>query len=250
VALGAFLAPTLLGRQALARSQMFLDADHAYHTSKAALGQLSQRIHEERFDERRLIAADLHDEVLQPLFKVTLMAHVLKADLASGRLLDIDHDLPELLSAAEIASTSLRDLIGDLRRSRVGPAGLESAIQSLVRTARKQSSATIEVDVRPDGTEDETELVIYHLVKEALTNAILHAQASRIRVQLYGEGAGTHVCVEDDGTGFDVLTEHQGHYGIQIMRERVQSAGGQIYIDSKPGKGTRITALFPTESAR
>jgi signal transduction histidine kinase len=85
-ALFAFLAPTLLGRQALKSSQMFIDTKQAYRSSQEALRQITQQIHEERSDERRLIAADLHDDVLQPLFKVTLTAQVLKAELSKGRL--------------------------------------------------------------------------------------------------------------------------------------------------------------------
>ncbi|MGH2555482.1 MAG: sensor histidine kinase, partial [Actinomycetota bacterium] len=179
-----------------------------------------------------------------------LMAHVLKSDLASGRLLEIDQDLPELLTAAELASTSLRELIGDLRRSSVGPAGLESAIRSLVRTAAKQCSAAIEIEVGPFRTENERELVIYYLVKEALTNAVLHSRASHMWVQIGSDEIGTYVSVEDDGVGFDVLTEHHGHYGIQIMKERVESVGGQVYIDSKLRKGTKIKALFPTQNSQ
>ena len=112
-----FLGPTLLGRHALLRSQMLVETKTAFESRGSALAQVEHRIHEERSDERRLIAADLHDEVLQPLFKVTLMAQVLKSDLATGRLLEMDNDLPDLLDAAEVAATSLRQLIGDLRSS-------------------------------------------------------------------------------------------------------------------------------------
>src|SRR6266540_6542021 len=160
LALGAFLAPTLLGRQALIRSQMSIDTARAYRSREAAVAHISHQIYEERSDERRLIAADLHDEVLQPLFNVTLTAQVLKTDLASGKLLDIEEDLPELLAAAELASTSLRELIGDLRRSKVGSGGLASAIRVLVRTAAENTAASIHASVEPVGTNDERELVI------------------------------------------------------------------------------------------
>jgi signal transduction histidine kinase len=132
-ALLAFVSPTLLGRQVLARSQMFIDTRRAYRSRETALVELSKRMYEERSDERHLIAADLHDEVLQPLFKVTLMAQVLKGDLSGGRLLEMDEDLPELLTAAELASSTLRELIGDLRRSSLGRGGLGQALESLAQ---------------------------------------------------------------------------------------------------------------------
>ncbi len=249
VALIAFLAPTLLGRQTLARSQMFIETARAYRSREAALSEISHRIYDERSDERKLIAADLHDEVLQPLFKVTLMAQVLKTDLASGKLLDIEEDLPELLTAAELASTSLRELIGDLRRSRVGSAGLASAIRVLVRTAAERTAARIDASVEPVGTNDERELVIYHLVREALTNALRHSHASRIWVQVGRDEFGIRISVRDDGIGFNVLAEQEGHYGIQIMQERVRSVQGALYLDSQPGKGTLVTAIFPGDDS-
>jgi signal transduction histidine kinase len=244
LALIAFLAPTLLGRQTLARSQMVIDTARAYRSREAVVTEISHRIYEERTDERKLIAADLHDEVLQPLFKVTLMAQVLKTDLATGKLLDMEEDLPELLTAAELASRSLRELIGDLRRSRVGSAGLASAINVLARITGERSKSNIEVLVESIGTDDEKELVIYHLVREALTNAVRHSNASRIWVEVAQDDIGIRATIGDDGVGFDVLEEQEGHYGIQIMRERVRSVGGEIYFDSEVGKGTLITAIF------
>ena len=245
VALFAFLAPTLLGRQALARSQMSLDTARAYRSREAALTEMEHRIHEERSDERKLIAADLHDEVVQPLFKVTLMAQVLKTDLATGKLLEIEEDLPELLGAAELASTSLRELIGDLRRSRVGSAGLASAIRALIRISCQNTAASVDVNVEAVSADEDMELVIYHLVREALTNAIRHSRASRIWVDVHENGKELDVSVRDNGIGFDVLIERESHYGIQIMQERVRSVGGDIYLDSEPGKGTLITARLP-----
>jgi signal transduction histidine kinase len=227
LALIAFLAPTLLGRQALARSQMFIDTARAYRSREAVVTEISHRIYEERTDERKLIAADLHDEVLQPLFKVTLMAQVLKTDLATGKLLDMEEDLPELLTAAELASRSLA-----------------SAINVLARITGERSNSSIEVFVESVGTDDEKELVIYHLVREALTNAVRHSHASRIWVEVAQEDIGIRATIGDDGIGFDVLEEQEGHYGIQIMRERVRSVGGEIYFDSEAGKGTLITAIF------
>jgi signal transduction histidine kinase len=246
LALLAFLGPTLLGRQTLARSQTSIDTARAYRSREAALSEISNQIYQERMDERRMIAADLHDEVLQPLFKVSLMGHVLKSDLASGQLLELDQDLPELLTAAELASTSLRELIGDLRRSRIGPAGLASAIRLLARTAGRNSTATIDMAVQQIGTDEDRELVIYQFLKEALTNAVTHSYANHVWVNLDQDEKEVRASVRDDGIGFDVLAQREDHYGIQIMRERVQSAGGQMYLDSKPGGGTLITAHFPT----
>ncbi len=86
----------------------------------------------ERKDERLALAGELHDEVLPSLFKVHLMGQVLKQDLAAGRLLELDDDLPELLLATDAAQRAIRDLLGDLRRSPLGAAGLVPTVRMLV----------------------------------------------------------------------------------------------------------------------
>jgi signal transduction histidine kinase len=250
LALLGFLAPTLMGRQILMRSQMFLDTDRAYRSREEAVNELSRRMHEERLDERRLIAADLHDEVLQPLFKVSLMGHVLKADLSGGRLLEIDEDLPELLAAAEMASRTLRELIGDLRKSTLGRGGLSPALTSLIRGLTKQTPVSIQSDIRDVELEPQAQLATYNIAKEALSNALMHSKAESVWLQLDQLSGDVVLVVQDDGCGFDSLVEKEGHYGLKIMRERAASIGGDIYVDSSPGTGTRITLTIPARGEK
>jgi signal transduction histidine kinase len=244
-ALMAFLMPLLLSRQVLMRSQMWLEAARAYKRRERALAEITRRIAEERLDERRLIAADLHDEVLQPLFKVSLMAHVLKADLAGGRLLELDEDLPELVSATEMASGSLRGVIGDLRRSTLGREGLSVALKNLVRIASRQSSAKLEAAIGEIEADPVQQLAVYQIAKEALHNAIVHSRATKIRLELAQEGGDIRLLVEDDGIGFDTEFEQEEHFGIHLMRERASIAAGHLFLDSVPGQGCRVQLIVP-----
>lgn len=239
-ALAAFMIPTLLGRQALIRSQMSIDTTRAYRSREAALAQISHQILEERTDERRLIAADLHDEVLQPLFKVTLMAHVLKADLASGGLMEMDQDLPELLTAADLASSTLRELIGDLRRSALGRGGLGPALAGLLRSLSKQLSIRTHSSIEPVTLDADSELVFYQIAKEALSNAVSHSRATNVWIQLFDQDGVISLRIKDDGIGFDPLEEPSGHYGMAIMRERASAVGAHLFVDSSPGRGCMI----------
>jgi signal transduction histidine kinase len=243
-ALLAFAAPAFLARQALVRSQMFLDTSRAHRSREHAVTELSHKIHEERTDERRLIAADLHDEVMQPLYKVTLMAHVLKADLATGRLLDIDSDLPELILAAENASNSLRELIGDLRRSPLGRNGLSNALERLVQSIEGRSLSQVERRIEPVVVEAGKELVVYQIAKEALSNALSHSSAPHISVELRTEDDTIVLAVRDDGIGFDPVTEREGHFGLQIMKERANSIGGDLFLDSAPSHGSSVILVL------
>jgi two-component system nitrate/nitrite sensor histidine kinase NarQ len=242
---GYFFSSTLLGRHALMRSQMLVETRTAYESRGSALAQVEHRIHEERSDERRLIAADLHDEVLQPLFKVTLMAQVLKSDLATGRLLEMDHDIPDLLNAAELAATALRQLIGDLRTSPLGRGGLSYALHSLVAALQKQTTTPIHIRAELMDVTSPHELVVYQIAKEALTNALSHGHANSVELTLWVDDQTLVLRVSDDGVGFDPLAERASHFGLQIMTDRAHSIGGSLFVDSMPGRGCRVTLSAP-----
>ncbi len=249
MALIAAVGVGLLGRQVLIRGQMYIDAHRAYKARENALARMSLQISQERSDERKLIAANLHDEVLQPLFKVTLMAHVLKSDLAEGRLLEMDEDVPQLLAAAELAASSLRDLVGDLRRSTLGGGGLTLALSNLVRTLRRQTPIPIESQLQEVNASEEIELIAYQIGKEALSNAIAHSRATHVQMKLEMKDQYLYLQVEDDGAGFDPYIDREGHYGMHIMRERADSIQGNLFVDSSPGAGCSVTFICPTQPA-
>ncbi len=245
LALAAALAVSLLSRQTLARSQMLVDTRRAYRSREQALQQLSVQIAQERTDERRLIAAELHDEILQPLFKVTLMAQVLKNDLAGGRLLDLDEDLPELLTATDLASTTLRELIGDLRRSALGRGGLAPALVRFLETARDKTQCEIHSEVQDVQVSPDVELVVYQIAKEATSNALTHSKAKNVAISLNQQDGTLHLLIADDGIGFDPATIPDGHYGVQIMQERALAIGAKLWVDTSVGHGTRIHLSLP-----
>jgi signal transduction histidine kinase len=250
VALVGFIFPALLARETLSRSQMYVDQSRAYRNNQEVFHHLSTRIQAERTDERRLIAADLHDEVLQPLFKVTLLGHVLKTDLATGRLLAMDQDLPDMLTAAEVAAGALRDLIGDLRRSTLGRGGVSTALRSLVAAIARESTVIVYPEIGDVEADQVTELAVYQIAKEALGNAISHSRAKNVWVALAQRSGTLVMSVRDDGVGFDPYTETQGHYGLPTMRERAQMVGGFLTIDSSPGSGCTVTLTIGGDSTR
>jgi len=247
LALLAFLAPVLFARQALERSQEYVDTSRAYHSREAALVELSRQIDQERADERWLVAADLHDDVLQPLFKVTLLSQVLRAELRNGRLLEMEDDLPELIAAAEVASDTVRSLMGDLRRPGLGRGGLPQALGRLIQMLREQSEIKFHPSIASIDIDPGQQLVLYQVAKEGLTNAVQHAHARTIWVELRQEGDAVILKIRDDGRGFDPFVEKQGHYGIAIMRERAATARGTFFVDSIPGVGSTLTVAVPLQ---
>ena len=103
-----FVGPVLIARQAFSHRKLLDRANDSLGITQRALDQLDRQVAKERKDERLTLAGELHDEILPPLFQVHLMAQVLKQDLNTGRLLDLDEDLPALIQATEIAQSATR----------------------------------------------------------------------------------------------------------------------------------------------
>jgi signal transduction histidine kinase len=91
----------------------------------------------------------------------------------------------------------------------------------------------------------EAEEHLYRLALEALNNALKHAAATRLTVTLAVDGGELRLVVADDGVGFDPAVSRPGHLGLTTMRERAVAAGGQLSIDSAPGRGTRVEVVRP-----
>ena len=246
----AFAIPLLLARQMFVHWRGLGLAELRLLEQRELLNQVSNRIADERRDERLAVAAGIHDEVLPPLYKVHLMGQVLRQDLASGRLLDFEADIPDLLRAAESASSALRDLDHDLRQSTLGPGGLLQTLSLLVRQLRDESGIQIELVARPVPGSPLTHLLLYQVAREALANAIRHSDAKSVRVTLEDLDEAIRLTVEDDGHGFELGTvDERGHFGIQLMKERVELAGGVFHLETAFSTGTRLIVKVPVDSA-
>lgn len=245
--LAVALAPLILAHEMFARGKRLEEAARAIEEKDRAIVVASEKIADERRDERLAVAGELHDEVLPPLFKVHLMGQVIRRDLDSGRLLDLDHDLPELLAATAAAQEAIRALVSDLRGSPLGPGGLSNTLSLLARQLESESPARIELHLEEVEASSLSQLLTYHVAREALSNAVRHARAKLVTVRLWQEEERIRLVVDDDGVGFDRRAiDRTSHFGLQLMSERVESAQGQLAIDSSPGFGTRVVVSIPT----
>ncbi|GAA4969707.1 MULTISPECIES: HAMP domain-containing sensor histidine kinase [Streptomyces] len=190
--------------------------------------------------ERRRIAQELHDEVGQSMTAILLVL---------GRAAD-DADEPlrdELHQAQEITRESLDEVRRLVRRLRPGvldDLGLISALSSLTHDFATHTGLRVvrRFDADLPALDHETELVLYRVAQESLTNAARHADAERLEVGLsHADGAVT-LTVADDGRGIEAA--HEGA-GIRGMRERALLVGAALDITSAPGAGTRIRLTAP-----
>ncbi len=241
-----FATPLVLARQALITSQRLDHAEQTVRVQRRELGQASSRVADERRDERLMVAAGLHDDVLPSLFRVHLLGQVLRQEMANGQLLALEDDLPALVRATSDASAVLRDQIRGLRNSPLGAHGLSATLRLLVRHLAVEATARIEERIDDLSATPVVELLAYQIAREGLRNAMTHARASVICLSLRKEEDQFRLIVEDDGAGFNLnQVDESQHFGIALMRERVELAGGVLQIDTRPGRGTRLIARLP-----
>jgi signal transduction histidine kinase len=242
-----FAMPIVLARQAFSHGQSLEGASNRLRVQSRALQDVDNRVLNERRDERLTIAADLHDDVLPPLFKVHLMGQVLRQELSTGRLLAMEDDLPELLRATDQANGTIRSLIRDLRLSPLGAGGLAHTLHLLLRDLESETAMTLVAELEDARATPVIELLTYQVAREALRNALRHSKGSSVHVALKRDTEVIRLQVEDDGCGFTPGTVDQArNFGLALMRERVELAGGILQIDSSPGKGTRVLARLPS----
>ena len=246
----AFLIPVVIARQAFSSSERLEQADHELQEREQVLRRISEQIAEERTDERQRIASSLHDDVLQSLHYLTLHAQVIREDLRHGRLLQLEEDIPALLSVSQQTADLTRGVVKDLRASPLGRGGVGATLVALTRDLGGQSGARIETDIGQVGGEPALQTLVYQVAREALTNAVRHSGAERISVIVRDDGDFVQLVVEDNGSGFDpAQVDSESHFGLELMRERVEVTGGSLSMRTEPGLGTSIRASFPRDTA-
>jgi two-component system sensor histidine kinase UhpB len=192
--------------------------------------------------ERIGIARDLHDEVGQVLTGVLLHLDSI-ATLAPEHRDEID----EAKQAVRRALDEVRRISSELRPEMLEHLGLLSALTELTTTFGRVSGIRVERRFDPSlpTLGQDTELAVYRIAQESLTNIARHSQASRVTIELEGGGDTVVLRVADDGRGFDKPTvEEQG--GLRSMRERALLVDGALAISQGPSGGVEVRLEVPT----
>lgn len=241
-----FILPLIFARQMFFRTMALEEASKELQKREKALRALSNRLAEERHDERMQIAAYLHDDLAQMLFRLTLQIEMAKKRLAQGEIQGVLKDLDAITATKEQTSQAIRALIRDLHRSPVGRKGLVDALHSFADDMRNGSPTKIVTDVVDVSLPPAIQLLVYQIAREAALNALKHAGAAHIWISVRESEDGVELQVRDDGKGFDAETPPpEGHFGMVMMRERAQVVGGTFTVESEVGKGTLVRATFP-----
>ncbi len=213
--------------------------------------QLLKKLISAQEEERRRIARELHDDASQ-----SLAALVLQLDEVSDTLparLDYAKKKIDVLREQTVKTlNAVRDLALELRPSALDDLGLTKALDWYAKRYFVKSG--VDVKVETSGTKTKlpqyAETQLFRVAQEAMANAIRHAEASQVKIQLIWGDSRVKLVIEDNGKGFNLQKvlngeTHRQHLGIHSMSERVTLVGGILNVDSQPGKGTRVAAEIP-----
>jgi signal transduction histidine kinase len=158
--------------------------------------------------------------------------------------------LQRIKSVAERTVHTVRNMALLLRPSMLDDLGLVSAVEWYAREVSR--SGEIEVEVKAENVAetlpDPLMVCVYRVVQEAVNNALRHAHAKNVTVELRQSAAAVHVQVTDDGAGFD--PKRTRGMGLLGMEERVKRQGGTLSVESKPGAGTTLRADLPLDNSQ
>ena len=219
-----------------------LEVEVSHRTTQ--LTELAHHLQTAREDERHRLARDLHDELGALLTSAKLDATRIKSRLA-GSAPEARELLAHLVDTLNSGIALGRRVIEDLRPSALGNLGLVATLQILTSEFADHSGVEVHCALEPVELKTTTELVVYRLVQEAITNIAKYARASHVWVGLDTHDGQVEVTVRDDGVGYDTATQPRSAYGLVGMRFRVEAEGGILTVMSSLGQGTLIQANFP-----
>jgi signal transduction histidine kinase len=207
---------------------------------RAQLGQIKSTL---KISERTRLAAELHDTLAQNLTGVSMEISAAQRLLpASAPSAAIQH-LEFASNAIASSRDELRNCLWDLRGEALDQPDMEKAVEFSIRPHVGDTSVAIRFRVPRARLSDALAHATLRIVRELTINAIRHGGAKTIRIAGCIDGYLLKFSVSDDGRGFDPESApsiDQGHFGLQGIRERVDTFGGSISIDSSPGRGTRV----------
>jgi signal transduction histidine kinase len=202
-------------------------------------------------EERKHIARELHDETSQALTALSWRLASVEEALPPG-LVEPRQRLEEVRRLTEQVMNDLRQLTARLRPTVLDELGL---VPALITYADETSNRLpFDVDVKVTGQRhrlpSEVEVTLYRIAQEALTNVAKHAQAGQAMVQLDFGQDEVRLTISDDGVGMDVTQAQQAAaegrgWGLAGMQERLELLGGEIQLESMPGRGTELEARIP-----
>ena len=203
---------------------------------------LSRRLLEQQEQERSALSRELHDQLGQSLFAVSLNLEAIQSELSPASRTSV----PESIRVIRQMIQQVQTLAFELRPSSLDEVGLVGALRFLAARHEERTGVHATFTATPPDARApvEIETACFRIAQEALTNVARHARAQHVEITLTAQDNAIEVAVRDDGVGFDVARLRTGP-GLVGMSERAELAGGRLDIESSPGAGTTLRARFP-----
>ncbi|MEL6272366.1 MAG: GAF domain-containing sensor histidine kinase, partial [Chloroflexota bacterium] len=191
-------------------------------------------------EERNRLARELHDAVSQTLWSASLLSDVIP-DLWENNQDAGRRRLDQLRQLNRVALAEMRGLLLELRPSALTEVALPDLLEQLARTTHSRTGITIDVNAVGICTlSPDTQIAIYRIAQEALNNAVKHANAANVIINLNLSDDENYITVQDNGDGIPADRARHDSLGMKIMRERAESIGANLYVQSNAGEGTTV----------
>ena len=216
-----------------------------------------QRQLEGRFElvlgERNRMAREIHDTLLQGFTGITLQLQAASQQVVRAPE-RAKEEIERILALADRTLVDARQAVWDMRTPALEAQSLSEAIEGVTRRAAERGAPDVRFRLAgaPRPLAPAAEMTLFRIAQEAVANAVKHAAAHTIDVELAYEPRATRLLVRDDGRGFDsreTFTARGGHWGLLGMRERADRVGAQLTISSAEGRGTELVVVLPARAS-
>jgi two-component system, NarL family, sensor histidine kinase UhpB len=256
----AYRMPPLPGAEAAAIGEAFnrmaqavedkVQAEREAREARSRLEErreLTQVLEQSIEEERRLIAHELHDEFSQSVTAIRSLAMAIATQAGNAAVSE-----PARLISAEAARLydAMHGLVPRLGPPSLDTLGLSESLESLVRESQRRHPAprlSLQQQLPADLGASAT-LAAYRVVQEGLVNALRHASATRVDIDVRSDGVRMLVAVNDDGVGLPQQWSRPGHFGLRGLAERVERLGGKLTVRNRDPHGVSLTAEIPLVS--
>lgn len=206
---------------------------------------LDQETKEELLEqERHRIARELHDSVSQQLFASSMMLSALNqgnSDIPES----IQHQLATIEMITNESQLEMRALLLHLRPVKLNEKSLKQGIEQLLKELSTKVTMTISYNIEDVTLPISIEDNMFRVIQELLSNVLRHSKASELGVYLKKKNQQIQLRLVDDGVGFDIKNQKYGNYGLQNIRERINSLGGHVKLISFKNQGTTVEIIIP-----
>ena len=226
-------------------------ADEALQASNEQVQSLALAASTAREQEKARIARELHDELGQGLTALKIDVGWLRGHVA-GQSPEVAGKLASMQGLLDATVAAARRISSDLRPLMLDDLGLTAAAEWMVQNfaTRTGIKCDLALGVGELDLPDPYATTLFRTLQECLTNTAKHAHATHVDVLLHREGSDVLLEVSDDGGGFETQAPARpGSFGLVGLRERAYLVGGDLSIESAPGRGTRVQLRVPVKEA-